>query len=67
MENERPTCPCHGWDACVHKIGGRLAFRDDPAGGIDWERNWQWHCMAQPCDDYSLVMIILDEWIGRGP
>jgi len=66
METERPAC--HGWGACVHRTGGRLdlMFREDPVGGIDWERHWQWHCPEEPCDNYSLVLIVLEEWFTDG-
>jgi hypothetical protein len=53
----------------VHKIGGRLSvtFGEDPVGGIDWERGWQWHCLAESCENYSLVMLVPKEWLTDGP
>jgi hypothetical protein len=67
MDTTRPVCPCHGFGACVHRIGGGLDLNaPDPVGGIDWERGWQWHCPAEPCDNYSVVTICLKEWLADG-
>lgn len=62
----RPTCPCHGWGACVHRIGGRLNPNEpDPVGGVDWARNLQWHCMVEPCENYSLRWLVpVEGWHG---
>lgn len=64
---ERPVCPCHGWGGCVHFIGGKLDLTTlDPIGGIDWDEMWQWHCLAEPCDNYSVRLLHpADGWRGE--
>jgi len=52
-----PRCSCHGWKACVHDYNGK----PDP-DGQDIERGWNWHCLIDGCEGYSLVMVMLREW-----
>ncbi len=53
-----PLCSCHGLKACVHQSN----YRPDP-DGEDRERGWNWHCLIKGCEGYSLLWVILPEWL----